>query len=175
MKYSINLLSEKEIPLLDRVMYFFLNYLRYIIIITQLVVIGVFFYRFQIDQRIVDLKESVDQKKEIVQVVLPLLKEAELIDKRTFETKQIFDKQQQFSSMIQYFLSQFPLNISLINLEVTQDSLKATGSSFDARQLQAFYAVLKKDSKFTTIQLQNLQKTESGYSFVLNLNKFKEG
>lgn len=175
MKYSINLLSEKEKPLLDRVMYFFLNYLRYIIIITQLVVIGVFFYRFQIDQRIVDLKESVDQKKEIVQVVLPLLKEAELIDKRSSETKQIFQKQEQFSSMLQYFLSQFPTNISLINLEVTPDSLKATGNSFDARQLQAFYVVLKKDNKFVDIQLQNLRKTESGYSFVLSLSKFKGG
>ena len=30
-----------------------------------LVVIGVFFYRFQIDQSIIDLKEGVDQKKEI--------------------------------------------------------------------------------------------------------------
>lgn len=173
MKYSINLLSEKEKPLLDRVMYFFLNYLRYIIIITQLVVIGVFFYRFQIDQRIVDLKESVDQKKEIVQVVLPLLKEAELIDKRSTETKQIFKDQEQFNAMLQYFLSQFPSNITLVNLEVTSGSLKATGNSFDPRQLQAFYTVLKKDNKFKDVELQNLKKTEFGYSFVLSLQKWR--
>jgi len=175
MKYSINLLSEKQSPFLDRVMYFFLNYLRYIIIITQLVVIGVFFYRFQIDQKIVDLKESVDQKKEIVQVVLPLLKEADIIDRRTTETQKIFKKQQQFTMMLQYFLSQFPASISLINLEINPGTLKATGNSFDARQLQAFYATLKKDSKFTVIELQTLRKTDSGYSFVLNLSKFKEG
>lgn len=174
MKYSINLLSEKEKPLLDRVMYFFLNYLRYIIIITQLVVIGVFFYRFQIDQRIVDLKESVDQKKEIVQVVLPLLQQAEIIDQRSSEAKKIFQKQQKLNSMIQYFLSQFPSNIQLINLEINPNSLKATGNSFDARQLQAFYTILKKDNKFTDIQLLNLRKTEIGYSFVLSLNNFKE-
>lgn len=175
MKYSINLLSEKEKPLLDRVMYFFLNYLRYIIIITQLVVIGVFFYRFQIDQRIVDLKESVDQKKEIVQVVLPLLQQAEIIDQRSSETKKIFKKQQQLNSMMQYFLSQFPSNIKLINLEINPNSLKATGNSFDARQLQSFYTVLKKDNKFTDVQLLNLRKTEFGYSFVLSLNNYKEG
>ncbi len=174
MKYSINLLNEKEKPLLDRVMYFFLNYLRYIIIITQLVVIAVFFYRFQIDQRIVDLKESVDQKKEIVQVVLPLLQQADIIDQRSTEAKKIFKKQQQLTSMMQYFLSQFPSNITLVTLEINPNSLKATGNSFDARQLQAFYTVLKKDNKFTDIQLLNLRKTEIGYSFVLNLNNFKE-
>lgn len=175
MKYSINLLNEKEKPFLDRVMYFFLNYLRYIIIITQLVVIGVFFYRFQIDQRIIDLKESVDQKKEIVQVVSPQLNAAEVIDQRSVEVKKIFHKQGQLTSMLQYFLSQFPAAINLVSLEISPDSLKATGISLDARQLQAFYEALKKDSKFSTIELQSLRKTDSGYSFILSLNTFKEG
>ena len=70
MRYKINLLEKKELNLLDKLTFFCLNYLRYIIVITQLVVIGVFFYRFQIDQRIIDLKEGVEQKKEIVQIVL---------------------------------------------------------------------------------------------------------
>ncbi len=174
MKYSINLLSEKEAPFFERVMYFFLNYLRYIIIVTQLVVIGVFFYRFQIDQRIVDLKESVDQKKEIVQVVLPLLKEAELIDRRTIESENIFRKQQKSTVMLQYFLSQFPAGITLINLEINPDSVKATGNAYDPRQLEAFYTLLRKDKRFDTVELQTLKKTEFGYSFVLNLAKFRE-
>ncbi|MDO8741626.1 MAG: hypothetical protein Q7J11_00595, partial [Candidatus Roizmanbacteria bacterium] len=61
MKYKINLLEKKETSLLDKLTFFGLNYLRYIIVITQLVVIGVFFYRFQIDQSIIDLKEGVNQ------------------------------------------------------------------------------------------------------------------
>ena len=73
MRYKINLLEKKDIGLLDKLTFFSLNYLRYIIVITQLVVIGVFFYRFQIDQKIIDLKEGVEQKKEIVKIVLPLL------------------------------------------------------------------------------------------------------
>lgn len=83
MKYRINLLPQKETPLTEKIVYFALNYLRYIIVITQLVVIAVFFYRFQIDQKIIDLKESVDQKKEILQIVLPLLNQASNIDKKT--------------------------------------------------------------------------------------------
>ncbi len=174
MKYSINLLNEKEAPFLEKVMFFFLNYLRYIIIVTQLVVIGVFFYRFQIDQRIVDLKESVDQKKEIAKVVLPLLKEAERIDKRTIEAKAIFRRQQVFSVMLRYFLSQFPASITLINLELNPDSIKATGNAFEAKELQGFYSLMQKDKKFGKVELQTLRKTDFGYSFVLSLSKFKE-
>ena len=71
MRYKINLLEKKDIGLLDKLTFFGLNYLRYIIVVTQLIVIGVFFYRFQIDQRIIDLKEAVEQKREIVKIVLP--------------------------------------------------------------------------------------------------------
>src|SRR3989339_2271771 len=111
MKYKINLLPQKETSLIEKLMYFALNYLRYIIVITQLVVIGVFFYRFQIDQRIIDLKEAVDQKKEIVKIVLPLLNEAAKIDKKTLIINESIQKQNKFREMFDYFLSTFPETI----------------------------------------------------------------
>jgi Tfp pilus assembly protein PilN len=174
MKYSINLLAEKEAPFLERVMYFSLNYLRYIIIITQLIVIGVFFYRFQIDQRIIDLKESVDQKKEIVQVILPLSKEAEKINIQTREVKKILQQQEKFNSMTNYFLSVFPAALTLTNLEINPDSFKLTGNTIDPRQLQSFYSFLKKEGKFNNVELQGLKKSENGYIFILILSKFKQ-
>lgn len=174
MRYAINLLGEKETPFLERAMYFSLNYLRYIIIVTQLVVIGVFFYRFQIDQQRIDLKESVDQKKEIVQVVLPLLKEAETIDKRTVESKKILANQQKFDSMLKYFISMFPANLYLSNLEIENESMKATGDAADAHYIQLFYGALKKEQRFDVVQLQTLKKTDTGYSFVIFLTKYKE-
>lgn len=76
--------------------------------------------------------------------------------------------------MFQYFLSQFPAGLTLINLEINPDSVKATGNAYDARQLEAFYTLLKKDGRFTTVELQTLRKTEFGYSFVFSLSKFKE-
>lgn len=173
MKYKINLLTQKETSLIDRLTYFGLNYLRYIIVITQLVVIGVFFYRFQIDQRIIDLKEGVNQKKEIVQLVLPLLQEAIKIDKKTSEVEKIITKQKQLNSMMNYLLSLFPETITLTNLELKQDSIDLSGNAADPRHLQAFYALLKKDSKFTDVTLENIKKTEVGYSFSLTLKNFK--
>lgn len=172
MKYAINLLPQKEAPLAEQLMYFSLNYLRYIIIITQLVVIGVFFYRFQIDQRIIDLKESVDQKKEIIQVVAPLLVEADTISKRTVKSENIIKEQSQFNQMINYFLSQFPASVTLNELKLDNETLKIFGSAIDLRQLEAFYSLLKSDKKFSTVNLQDIKKTEAGYIFTLELSKF---
>lgn len=173
MKYKINLLPEKETSLIDKVMYFSLNYLRYIIVITQLVVIGVFFYRFQIDQRIIDLKESVDQKKEIVEIVLPLLQEASKIDQKSKEINIVLKKQQTFDAMIKYLISVFPETITLTNLESTEDSLKITGVAVNAKHLQAFFSLLKRDDKFSNVEFNSIKKTDTGYVFIMKLDKYR--
>lgn len=173
MKYAINLIPSRQAPFMERLVYFSLNYLRYIIILTQLVVIGVFFYRFQIDQRIIDLKEGVEQKKEIIQVVLPLLSEAEIIDKRTVEARKIIKEQERFNQMIGYLLSLFPESLTLTKLEIEKDGIKMTGLAAEAGILQSFYSLLQKEKKFAVVNLNNIKKVDNGYAFILILNKFK--
>ena len=172
MRYKINLLEKKDPSLSDKLTFFGLNYLRYIIVITQFIVIGVFFYRFQIDQRIIDLREGVEQKKEIVRLVLPLLNEAAKIDKKTSVINETILNQKKFSEMVDYFIASFPETITLTNMEVKDESIRITGDAENAQHLQAFYALLKKENKFKTVNLQNIKKTETGYNFVLFLEKF---
>ena len=64
MKYKINLLSKRlnKQSFLKKLNYFTYNYLRYILVITQLVVMSVLFFRFSIDQRIIDLKDEIYQQ-----------------------------------------------------------------------------------------------------------------
>lgn len=173
MKYKINLLEKKESSILDKLVFFGLNYLRYIVVITQLVVIGVFFYRFQIDQSIIDLREGVDQKKEIIQVVSPLLSEAEKMDKKTSIIEDTINKQKNFDTMFNYFISVFPESITLTNMEIKgTGSIKIIGDAYDPKHLQAFYNFLKKDNKFKNVMFQNIKKGETGYNFTLVLDEY---
>lgn len=172
MRYKINLMHKKEISLIDRITFFGLNYLRYIIVITQLIVIGVFFYRFQIDQRIIDLKESVEQKKEIVKIVLPLLNEAAKIDKKTSIIDETLLQQRKFGGMVDYFIASFPETVTLTNMEIKGGAIKIMGDASDAKHLQSFYTTLKKENKFKTVDLKSIKRTETGYNFVLLLDKF---
>lgn len=172
-KYKINLLSEKEKTLLDNLIDFSLNYLRYIIVITQLVVIIVFFYRLTIDQRIIDLRESVDQKKEIIKIVLPLLQQAEAIDRKTKEINLVLKNQKEFKEKINYLLSIFPETIFLDKLEIDNRFIKLTGKSVNPNHLQAFLDRLKNDRKFLNVKLVSIKKTEEGYFFLISLENYK--
>lgn len=172
MRYRINLLTEKKESFLDRVIYFSLNYLRYILVITQIVVIFVFFYKFKVDQEIIDLKEAVDQKKEIVEISRSLLKEAEAAEFKIKEIKPILKKQTALLNQLNYLLSVFPESVYLNKFTIKDDQILLEGYSEEARVIKQFYLRLQKDKKFKNISLETLKKTEFGYDFLISLSQF---
>lgn len=173
MKYDINLAPRASSNFLQRIFYFFSNYLRYILVITQLVVIGTLFARFQLDQNIIDLKESIEQKKEIVKTASFLVNEADRIETKTNSIRSVTRNQSRLIEMMEYVFGPFPQDLFLSSLEVNNLSLRMTGVALDATQLQLFFNFLKKDKRFVTITLEDLKKGDDGYTFIIALNNFR--
>lgn len=174
MKYKINLIGRKTTSLFDKVLYFFLNYLRYILVITQLVVIGVLFFRFRIDQNIIDLKDSIDQKKEIITVVKPILAETQKIKTREDSIREILKDQTSFSGSLDYVRSVFPETVRLTDMTIEGSKITLKGIAFIPQHLQAFYKKLKVDKKFKTLELTDIKRGIEGYDFTLNLENYTE-
>ncbi len=171
MKYKINLLSRKKESLTDKLIYFALSYLRYILIITQIIVIGVFFYKFKVDQEIVDYQDSVGQKKEIIEVTQPLFVEAKTTDFQIKEVKHIIERQDKFLDILNYLSTIFPDKLYLSKLTVTDNSMKLEGFGDNGSLIQSFYQRLKTDKKFANINLKSLKKIDVGLSFEIELSK----
>ncbi len=172
MRYKINLLPPIEQTFLDRIIFFSFNYLRYILVLTMLVVLGVFIYRFTVDQEIVDLKESLRQKQQIVNVSAPLLEQAGGYGDRILGIKVVLADQYQFTQMLTYYLNVFPEKITASKISVKKDEISLSGQSVDLNTVQNFYTRLKMDKKFMIYDLSNLRKVEGGYSFSLILKTF---
>lgn len=173
MKYDINLIARKEFNAVDKILYFFLNYLRYVLVITQFIVIGVLFYRFKIDQNIIDLQDSIEQKQEIIQIVKPLLAEANKIDQQVQAVKTVTADQEALAKSIGYLLSVFPKDLSLTKLTVENSVFNLEGITLNPKLLQQFYIRLKKDNKFSTVTLDNIKREEAKYVFNFQLSGYK--
>jgi Tfp pilus assembly protein PilN len=173
MRYKINLLPPPQQSFIDKAIFFSYNYLRYILVITQMVVLGVFTYRFTVDQDIVDLKDRLRQKQEIVKVSKPLLAEGAVIDDKIRNIKSIISKQQETLDMISYYLSIYPEKISATHLTIQQNEVSLEGRTSDINVLQSFYKRLKDDNKFKSSELKNVEKTDTGYSFSMSLRMFQ--
>lgn len=175
MKYAINLLPQgRHEAFSDKVFYFILNYLRYIIIITQLVVIIVFVEKFTTDQQIVDLQESIDQKYEILSVFQPLAKDATSLSFKMKEVNNILKSQETLPKILTYLLSAFPKEIYLQQLSVKDDTVLMHGTTTDPLVLREFYRRLTVEKLFDTVDLKNINKVEAGYEFDMSFQNFRK-
>ncbi|MCX6730860.1 MAG: hypothetical protein NTZ55_03355 [Candidatus Roizmanbacteria bacterium] len=173
MKYKINLLPEKERDLLDKGIYFVLHYLRYVLVITQIVVISVFFYRFKIDQEIIDLKDELQQKQEIVAVSDPLLKQAEIVDLKTKQIREILVDQAKFSESFTYFLETFPLHLTIKRLDVRAGIYKFDATTSDPETIRSYMARLKQDKRFKEITLGSIKRDGIEFFVPIILSDFQ--
>jgi len=171
-KYLINLIPPKEQSFFDRVVYFSLHYLRYVLVITQIVVIAVFFFRLKIDQEIVDLDESFKQKKEIINVFQPIVQEGQKTNFKVTETDNIIQGQENLDSLINYVLSRFPQSFYLKKMEIEDGKMSLIGYSLDSRTIKQFYNRLEKEKKFEKVDLKDIKKSIDGFNFSFYLAGF---
>lgn len=172
MRYQINLLQEKEKDISGKIIYFALHYLRYILVLTQIVVIAVFFYRFRIDQEVIDLRDELMQKEEIVEVSNSLLQEASGVDIKTREIRDILVKQDSFQQMYAYFLSVFPSDLSIDRLQITENSMEFEAVTGNPAIVKNFLARLNSDKAFATIELGSIRREESQFRCPFRMKGF---
>lgn len=172
MRYQINLLQEKEKDLSGKIIYFALHYLRYILVMTQIVVIAVFFYRFRIDQEVIDLRDELKQKEEIVSVSEPLMKEAAGVDLKTREVKDILIKQDSYQQMVSYFLSVFPKSMTIQRLRISEDTLEFEGVTAEPAIIKTFLDRLNNDKAFAKVDLGSIRRDEDSFRAPFKLSGF---
>ncbi len=169
---KINLLRKKEESLNKRILYFTTHYLRYILVITQLVIIVVFFYRLKVDQEVVDLSEAVKQKEEIITVSYPLLQEAKLVDRQIGVIKNVAKKEDFFLDEFNYITHSIPEGISLKHLSFNKEGVNVKGSALTAASLEFFYKKMREDGKFCKVNLKGVNKKMESIEFEMLLSDF---
>lgn len=174
MKYYINLFPEKEKDAVDKIMYFAFHYLRYILVITQFIVICVFFFRFKVDQEIVDLKDGLQQKQQIIESTKSLLDEVAFLETKTQSLGSLMKKQENFNSMYNYFITSLPSDLVITSLNFTPSGISCDGYSINPATIQKFKEQLLNEKRFKTVNLESVRKSTTGFSFTLKLEEFNE-
>ncbi len=173
MKYLINLLPEKDRDATDKIIYFAFHYLRYILVITQFVAICVFFFRFKVDQQIVDERDALTQKRAIVDATQMLLDEVKILDTKVTDVKTLLTKQDKTKSMYTYVLDSIPPEIYINKFNAKDLVIDIEGFSANIEVVQQLFERMKNESHFQTVKLTSVDKRENGYMFRLTLTKYK--
>lgn len=174
MKYAINLFPTRR-SVASVISNFAVYYLRYVLVFTLLIIIVIFFLRMKIDQKLIDERGSMSQKKEIVEATAPLSRDLEQIRNKVKEVESIFLKQDSSVEQTNYLISVMPSKIALDDFRVSEDSIVITAKSQDARSIQSLQKRLAKDAIFAKIETGEITRGKDGaYDFSLTLSGWKK-
>lgn len=149
-----------------------LTYGRYIIIITQIVVLGVFFARFRLDRENVDLKESIQQKQALISSVKDVENEVRNIQERLLQIKKIESTQYVPLSVLNFLQDVTPTAIFYKHIKISSGQLSLSGSGNNLHTLSGLLFQLKKSGRFSEITLDDIQRKPDGSVIFLIGTKF---
>lgn len=159
---EIQLLPEQllEKESLSQFLQWALTFGRYIVVFTEGIVLLVFLSRFWLDSQIIDLKQVITSKAQIVQSAENF--EEEFLNVQA-KMKKIEDLQKELFSASPYFSvieETIPQEATLSKFSVNQDELTIQGkiSSYDT--VTAFVEALKKRKEFVEVKLFSLSREQ---------------
>ncbi|MBM3283240.1 PilN domain-containing protein [Candidatus Gottesmanbacteria bacterium] len=168
---NINLLIKEDFgqSFSEQFLSWALTYGRYIIIITQIIVLSVFFARFTLDRDHTDLKEAVSQKQAIVESVADLEKEIRRIQGKLSYIKNITANQVWVLNVLRFLQENTPTTVSYSTISLTSDKISFTAIASDLRSFNALIKVLQQNDKFFEVSLEDILRRPDGkVEFIIN-------
>ena len=139
-----------------------LTYGRYIIIITQIIVLSVFFFRFKIDRDHTDLKELISQKQAILESMSDMEAETRRVQGRLATIRAISADQDSLLKVIRFLQQNVPTDTVFSNLSIAPDHMNFQATSKNLKSFNYILKLLQKDRKFMDVTLQDLSRKPEG-------------
>lgn len=157
---QINLLPKKDLDdtVVGKLLKFTLTYGRYIIVGTQLIVLLAFFSRFNLDRELTDLRDSIDQKKAIVQSLSEFESEVRLIQDRLLSIKKLKQNHDLIRESVMSVKNVIPPGNALARLNLKGDTIIMTGVSQDEENLAKLIASVSNSEHFSSTKIDRINK-----------------
>lgn len=179
---ELNLLPKEEMgdTLSGQILSFTLSYGRYIIILTQIIVLSVFFMRFKLDRDHNDYKEIVSQRQSIVQSMSEIEKETRRIQTKLEYIKKITTHQTLYEEILTFLSASIPSEVkfsslALRNGQTNEITIKGTAPTLSV--FNSLLEIMQKDNKFKNLSIEYLgRKNDNSVDFeikaLINLSAF---
>lgn len=161
---NINLIIKDQfgVSYYDQLLSWTLTYGRYIVIITQIIVLSVFFLRFKLDRDHTDLKEAVAQKQAIVESISDLETEIRRVQGKLTHVAQITENQEIISNILYFLQENIPSDTILSVLSISLEKVSFNATSKDLREFSFLLNQLQQDKKFSEVTLEDIKRRIDG-------------
>ena len=138
-----------------------LNIGRWIVIVTELIVILAFLSRFKLDRDLTNLNETVKQKQAIVNASADFEKEFRFLQKRLSTIEGLKKNQLEVDKILDIFSQVTPAGIQLSNFNFSGEKISLTAMADSEITFAVFLKNLKQEPKLTNLSLGRVTTGEA--------------
>ncbi|TSC54422.1 MAG: Uncharacterized protein LiPW31_121 [Microgenomates group bacterium LiPW_31] len=129
---------------------------RYIVIITELIVILAFLSRFKLDRDLTDFNEKVKQQQAIINASAQFEKEFRFLQKRLSTIEGLRKTQLETDQILTELGDITPVDVYLDNFAVAEKQISLSAKALSEAGLATFLNNLKASPKFTKLTISNV-------------------
>lgn len=140
---------------------------RYIVIFTELVVIGSFVTRFTLDRQITDLNNEILQKEEQIKGYSILEKDFRMAQARVEDYNQVV-QDENLADIFPQLTNITPTDVFFERIIITNNQVTMTGNTFSQESFNTLINNMQLSSAFKTVTINKIQspeKDEPGFTF----------
>lgn len=162
---SINLVKNKQVSFFDKFLNWALTVGRLIVIVTELIAVIVFIYRFSLDDKLVNLRSAVKQKQSMVSVLKNDENNYRNLQDRIAIAETFSAKAIKSSQTITDIAGLIPNQVRINDLILNKDRVNLDVDVISVSSLANFIDSLKGYSEIKSINIDNIEnKPSSGLS-----------
>lgn len=167
-KDKINLLPKDkfESSALGRFIKWAVDVGRWIVVLTEFVVICAFLSRFYFDTKLANLFDDVKQKQAIVDSALPFEENFRLVQEKIKIVKNLLAEEKHPSETFSEISQLLPSDISLTKMVFDTGKISLTGSSLSEKSLNVLLSGLISDPKLEEVSLDNVSTQKDNPSAI---------
>src|SRR5690242_10464751 len=158
-KRSINLLPRDsfESSRLGVVLEWALSFGKWAVIVTQLIVMLAFLYRFTLDRQLTDLRKNIAKNVAVVKSYEQVERDYSLAQKRVEFVKPLIAEQQVMDQIITRLAEMTPSDVWLERLSISNTQVAFTAYARSLNGFSQLLTSLQKDPFYTSINVSKIQ------------------
>ena len=143
---------------------------RYIIIVTELIVILAFLSRFKLDKEISELNEEIQGKVSVLEAELPIEKEFRGQQRKLFAADEILNSRYQAGSTLDKLAERVSEEVKLSSVDMGRQVIKVEANSLGEQGLGQLLSGLSIDPTWKSVELSQIQEEPlTGIKFILEI------
>lgn len=158
---SINLVKSKQAPLFDRFINWALTVGRLIVIVTEVVAVAAFIYRFSLDDRLSDLHTDIKQKQNIISALKNDENKYRNLQDRIALASTFSEKSSKTNETIADIVNLLPEGVRINDLTLNKDRVNININIGSVSSLKNFIDPLKNYPKIKSISIDNIENKPS--------------